>query len=462
MSIQEQIDSEGILKKQREFFNRNNTKDVSFRVLQLKKLKAVLIKHEDELAQAILLDFGKSEFDFFTTEMGIIYKDIDDTIKHIHNWSKKKRVRTNLFNFPGSSYILKEPFGSCLVIGPWNYPYQLSFSPSIAAIAAGNTVILKPSELPIRTSNIIKRLVNENFAPEVFHVIEGGIEETSALLELNFDKIFFTGSVSVGRIVYQAAAKNLTPVTLELGGKSPAIVTADCDLKITARRIIWGKFLNAGQTCIAPDYVLVDKTIEDQLLNAFKEELDRCQFSIENGNYVQIINDKNMERLKLLFEPEDVFYGGQIVEEKRIIMPTILTEIDFDHPSMQEEIFGPILPIISYKQLDEAIEKVKSLPKPLALYLFTGNYAIKQKVLTEISFGGGSVNDTIMHITNPALPFGGVGPSGIGAYHGEAGFLAFSHQKSIFEKSNWFEPPLKYSPHTPSRLNWIKRLLKWV
>lgn len=461
MNSTDTFDFQQILSKQKSFFNTNKTKELSFRIEQLKKLKALLIQFEFELGEAIQLDFGKLAFDFYTTELGIILNDIDASIKKLPKWSKKKGVRTNLFNIPGKSYITPEPYGACLVIGPWNYPYQLSFSPSIAAIAAGNTVILKPSELPFRTSQVIKKLVNENFEPEFFHVFEGGVEETSRLLELNFDKIFFTGSVSVGKIVYQSAAKHLTPVILELGGKSPAIVMADCNLKTTVRRIVWGKFLNAGQTCIAPDYILVEKSIEDKFLVALKEEIERSAFSLENGNYVQIINDKNVERLSLLFNPENVFLGGKIDRENRIISPTILTNVGFDHISMQDEIFGPILPVIAFDDIDNVIAEIKKRPKPLALYVFTESAGIKSKVIDEISFGGGAVNDVIMHITNPNLPFGGVGTSGIGSYHGEAGFLAFSHQKSIFEKSNWFEPRLKYSPHTSSGLNWIKRLMKF-
>jgi aldehyde dehydrogenase (NAD+) len=461
MSREKHTEFQEILRNQKTFFNSNQTKEVNFRISQLKKLKQLLIQFESELADAIYQDFGKSAFDFYTTELAIVYKDIDDSIKNLPKWSGKKRVRTNLFNIPGRSYIVPEPYGSCLIIGPWNYPYQLSFSPSIVAIAAGNTVILKPSELPFRTSQVMRKLVNENFDPAIFHVIEGGIEETASLLELEYDKIFFTGSVPVGKIIYQAAAKHLTPVTLELGGKSPAIVAADCNLKITAKRIVWGKFLNAGQTCIAPDYILVEKSVEAKLLDAIKLEIERSEFSLENGNYVQIINEKNLERLSWLVTPENVYLGGQIDPEKRVISPTVLTNIDFDHVTMQDEIFGPILPVISFEDIDLVISKVKSLPKPLALYIFTENTDLKNKVINQISFGGGCLNDTIMHITNPSLPFGGVGTSGIGSYHGEAGFLAFSHEKSIFEKANWFEPPLKYSPHTPSRLNWIKRLMKF-
>jgi aldehyde dehydrogenase (NAD+) len=448
-----------IVRAQREFFNTNQTKNISFRIEQLKKLRSILKQEEKAMAEAIYLDFKKSEFDFYSTEMAILYSDISEAIKNISCWSKKKRVKTNLVNFPAKSYILQEPLGVTLVIGAWNYPYQLSLSPAIAAIAAGNTVVLKPSELPIRTSALMEKIINSNFDSRTFHVLEGGIPETTALLELKFDKIFFTGSIPVGKIVYQAAAKNLTPVTLELGGKSPAFVTENCNIDVTVKRLVWAKFLNAGQTCIAPDYLLVHASIETIFLSKLINEIKRSEFSISNNNYVQIINEKNFERLERLIDRKKLFYGGSVDFENRIIEPTILTHVTFDDSIMKDEIFGPILPILFYENIDEMIQKVKALSKPLSLYVFSDNKVLKNKIINELSFGGGAVNDAIMHITNPNLPFGGVGDSGIGNYHGEAGFKTFSHEKSIFEKSNWFEPSIKYSPHTSSKLKWLKRLM---
>lgn len=450
-----------VIENQRLFFNTNQTKEISFRTEQLKKLNQLLVQYEAEMIDAIHQDFGKSEFDVYTTEFGILYSDISVALKNIKKWSKWKRVRTNMTNFPAKSYIVPEPFGVSLVIGAWNYPYQLSLAPVIAALAAGNTAILKPSELPENTSKVMAKMINDNFDPRILKVVEGGVDITTELLNNKFDKIFFTGSVPVGKIVYQAAAKHMTPVTLELGGKSPAIVAADCDLDVTVKRLVWAKFLNAGQTCIAPDYIYVDAKIENIFLAKLEAEIERSAFSLENGNYVRIINDRNLQRLAKLIDPSKIYFGGKINEKERIIEPTILTSCNFECPCMQEEIFGPILPVLRYTTLDEAIGIIKSKPKPLALYLFTNDRSIKTKVTDELSFGGGAINDAIMHITNHHLPFGGVGESGIGSYHGEAGFQTFSHYKSILEKPLRFEPNLKYSPHSESKLKWIKRLLKF-
>jgi aldehyde dehydrogenase (NAD+) len=450
-----------LIEQQRIFFNSNQTKEISFRIEQLKKLNLLMVQYEAEMIDAIYQDFGKSEFDVYTAEFAILYSDISVALKNLKKWSKWKRVRTNLTNFPAKSYIVPEPFGVSLVIGAWNYPYQLSLAPVIAALAAGNTVLLKPSELPEKTSKVMAKMINDNFDPRILKVVEGGVDITTELLNNKFDKIFFTGSVPVGKIVYQAAAKHMTPVTLELGGKSPAIVTADCDLDVTVKRLVWAKFLNAGQTCIAPDYVYVDAKIENIFLAKLEAEIERSAFSLENGNYVRIINDRNVQRLAKLIDQSKIYFGGKIYEKQRIIEPTILTSCNFECPSMQEEIFGPILPVLRYTSLNEAINIIKSQPKPLALYLFTNNRSIKTKVTNELSFGGGAINDAIMHITNHHLPFGGVGDSGIGSYHGEAGFRTFSHYKSMLEKPLRFEPNLKYSPHSESKLKWIKRLLKF-
>jgi aldehyde dehydrogenase (NAD+) len=450
------------IQQQRDFFFSGKTKDIDFRIAQLKKLKQLLIDHETKMAEAILLDFGKSEFDLYTTELSIIYSDIDESIKKVKSWSKRKRIRTNVLNMPAKSFIIPEPLGVSLIIGAWNYPFQLSFSPAVAAITAGCTVILKPSELPSRTSAVMAEIVNTHFTPGFFRVIEGGVPEMTALLKEKYDKIFFTGSIPVGKIVYQAAAKYLTPVTLELGGKSPAFVTASCNMDVTVRRLVWAKFLNAGQTCIAPDYVLIEKSIEATFLQKFIAEIERSKFAVENGNYVQIINERNFDRVASHLSGQEVFYGGNMDREQRHISPTLMTNVNFDHPIMTDEIFGPILPFISFTNLDDAILEVKQRPKPLALYVFSDSREEQNKILSTISFGGGSVNDAMMHIVNPNLPFGGVGDSGMGNYHGIAGFRAFSHEKSVLHKSNYFEPTLKYSPHTPSRLLWIKRLLKWT
>jgi aldehyde dehydrogenase (NAD+) len=452
------LSMESIVAVQKSFFNANQTKDIAFRVEQLKKLKSVLQKNENQLNRAIYNDFSKSPFDNYSCELAILYAEIDEAVKKLRTWAGRKRVRTNWINFPAKSFIQPEPLGVSLVIGAWNYPYQLSFGPAIASIAAGNTVILKPSELPASTSRIMAEIVNNHFDAAFFKVIEGGISETEALLKQRFDKIFFTGSTAVGRIVCQAAANHLTPVTLELGGKSPAFILDDNNLEMYVKRLVWAKFLNAGQTCVAPDYVLVPQSLKKRFLEQAIKEIEKEQYSIENQNYVQIINEKHMNRLSKLLESGTVVYGGNYNIEKRYFQPTILENVSFDSRVMQEEIFGPILPVISFDSLDDIITTIKNSEKPLSCYIFTQNKNTSNKILRELSFGGGAVNDAVMHLANSNLPFGGVGCSGMGSYHGEHGFKTFSHYKSILVKSLWFESSLKYFPHTRSKFN----LLKWM
>ena len=385
-----------IVSKQRAFFYTHKTKAIQFRLAQLNKLEALLKLNENLLYQAIYEDFKKSKFDTYVTELALLYQDIKEAKRNIHKWSRTKRVGTNMLNFPARSYIIPEPLGVCLVIGAWNYPYQLTLAPVIAAIAAGNTVIVKPSEMAPKTSALMANLINENFDSAFLKVVEGGVSETTTLLKSKFDKIFFTGSPQVGKIIYQAAAKNLTPVTLELGGKSPAIITEDSNLKMTVKRLVWAKFLNAGQTCIAPDYVLVHKSIEKKTLELLKLEIEKESFSIENGNYTQIINERNLNRLSNMFSSENVFIGGEINTSNRTIEPTVLQNIRFSDDVMKEEIFGPVLPVLSYQNIEEVIQYVNSNPTPLACYVFTNNNQVKKKILNEISFGGGAVNDAIM------------------------------------------------------------------
>lgn len=448
---------ENLVNAQRDFFWSDATKPIDFRLQQLKKLKSVIKAHEDEMIAGIALDFKKSEFDTYTNELALLYHDLDEAIRKLKSWSRIRRVGTNMINFPARSYIIPEPLGVALVIGAWNYPYQLSLAPIIPAIAAGCTVILKPSELPSNTSRIMANMIANNFDPNYLAVVEGDVETTTTLLEQRFDKIFFTGSTTVGRIVYQAAAKHLTPVTLELGGKSPAFITESCDMKMSVKRLVWAKFLNSGQTCIAPDYILVHHKVKQAFLDALSAEMKKNEFSFEAGTLVQIINDKNVDRLAKLIDPTKVYAGGRVDRESRYVEPTILNDVSFDDPVMQEEIFGPILPIIVYDDLTEAIHQVKRLPKPLSCYVFTNDSKIKKRILQELSFGGGAVNDAVMHITNPKLPFGGVGNSGMGAYHGEAGFKSFTHYKSVLDKPTWIEFGFKYYPRTASKLNIIKR-----
>jgi len=451
-----------IVVKQRIFFNSNQTKDIRFRIDKLKEIQCLLKENESLLYKAIYEDFGKSKFETYTSEFSLIYHEINIAIKNVKKWSKVKKVPTGLANFPAKSYIIPEPLGTTLIIGAWNYPYQLSILPAITALAAGNTVILKPSELPSRTSNAMATLINNNFDSNYFHVVEGGVSETTELLEHSFDKIFFTGSIPVGRLIYQAAAKHLTPVTLELGGKSPTFIFSDCDMKITAKRVAWAKFFNAGQTCVAPDYILVEKNAEESFLNALFVELDKYPKTYQDfsDQYTQIINTKNLDRLCDLIDSTKVCYGGTTDRDARFISPTVLKNVTFDDKIMEDEIFGPILPVLSFSNLDTTIHEVKNRPKPLACYIYSKNDKTVKKLLKELSFGGGSVNDSVMHLSNSNLPFGGVGFSGIGSYHAKAGFDTFSHYKSILHKSFWFEPNLKYAPYSAKKMKWIKRIME--
>jgi aldehyde dehydrogenase (NAD+) len=441
---------------QRTYFNSNATKPLDFRIAQLQKLKAVLESNETLLQEAIYKDYGKGIFDTFLTELFVIYDELKTALRDLQEWAQTKHVDTNKLNAPAKSYIIPEPLGVSLIIGPWNYPYQLSLGPVVAAIAAGCTVVLKPSELTVNSSALVAKLIADNFDRKYFAVVEGAIQETTAILAEKFDMIFFTGSVPVGRIVYQAAAKHLTPVVLELGGKSPVIVTSNADLDIAARRLVWAKFLNSGQTCIAPDYVCVHKSIEQPFLDKVVQEIKNCDYTLENGNYVNIVNERNTARVAALIDPAKVYLGGGYDITNRIVEPTVMTSVTWDDKVMQEEIFGPILPVMAYDDLDEVISRIKERPKPLSLYLFTQDEHIKDKVLNEVSFGGGCINDAVMHISNGALPFGGVGDSGIGNYHGEPGFRAFSHYKSILDRELTPDPDVKYSPHTEEKLNLLK------
>lgn len=450
---------EDTVARQRAFFASDRTKDIGFRIAQLKKLKQLLREYEPKLNEAICADFSKSAFDNYATELALLHVEINDAVRKIKRWSGVKRVRTNLANFPARSYIIPEPLGVSLVIGAWNYPYQLSLGPAIAAIAAGNTVIVKPSELPVRTSRAMAEMINRHFDPGFFTVVEGGVPETEALLRERFDKIFFTGSVRVGRIVYQAAARHLTPVTLELGGKSPAFVLDDQNMEMYVKRLVWAKFLNAGQTCIAPDYVLVHRPLREKFIQLVIAQIEQHSYAIAHGNYVQIIDERNLSRLIGLLDDGKIVYGGRSDSAERWLEPTVMTDVGFEDKVMQEEIFGPILPVIAFDTLDEAIEAVRSREKPLSCYVFTRDNRLSERVLREVSFGGGCVNDAVMHVSNSRLPFGGVGESGTGAYHGAHGFRTFSHYKSILDKPTWFESHFKYPPYTPFKLKWLKRLL---
>ena len=460
MNNDKKIEIKSIVDNQRKFFRSRKTLDVSYRIKILKRIKILLQENESKLYDAIYQDFKKSEIETYMTELGSIYHEIDRACRCLKYWAKPKRVGTNILNFPAKSFLVPEPLGVCLVIGAWNYPYNVSILPLVSAIAAGNTVILKPSEIASHTSKAMAALFNDELNTEAICVIEGGVEQTSIILEQKFDKIFFTGSTRVGKIIYAKAAEKLTPVTLELGGKSPVIFTETADLKMGVKRMVWAKFLNAGQTCIAPDYCVVHHSIKEKFLNLLVAEIKQASYAIENDNYVQIINSNNTKRLIELIEGATVFYGGDYDLDKRIVSPSIITNVNFEDAIMESEIFGPLLPVIEYTDINELFVNLQSRPKPLAAYMFTSKKEIKKKFIKELSFGGGAINEVIMQFTNPKLPFGGVGESGFGNYHGKKGFSDFSHYKSIMDKPTFFELSLKYSPYSLRNFKWIKKLLR--
>ncbi|EMO7222384.1 aldehyde dehydrogenase [Staphylococcus aureus] len=445
------------------FFNTQQTKDISFRKEQLKKLSKAIKSYESDILEALYTDLGKNKVEAYATEIGITLKSIKNARKELKNWTKTKNVDTPLYLFPTKSYIKKEPYGTVLIIAPFNYPFQLVFEPLIGAIAAGNTAIIKPSELTPNVARVIKRLINETFDANYIEVIEGGIEETQTLIHLPFDYVFFTGSENVGKIVYQAASKNLVPVTLEMGGKSPVIVDETANIKVASERICFGKFTNAGQTCVAPDYILVHESVKDDLITALSKTLREFygQNIQQSPDYGRIVNLKHYHRLTSLLNSAqmNIVFGGHSDEDERYIEPTLLDHVTNDSAIMQEEIFGPILPILTYQSLDEAIAFIHQRPKPLSLYLFSEDENATQRVINELSFGGGAINDTLMHLANPKLPFGGVGASGMGRYHGKYSFDTFTHEKSYIFKSTRLESGVHLPPYK-GKFKYIKAFFK--
>lgn len=448
-----------IIHKQREFFQTGETKNIDFRITQLKTLKQAIIEHTQVILEALKADLNKPEFEAYATEV-LVYKEIDSAIKNINNWTKPKKTPVSLEFFPASARIYPEPLGVILIIGPWNYPLQLIISPLVGAIAAGNCAILKPSELAPHTSRVLAAIIRKSFDPTYITALEGGVETSQQLLAEKFDHIFFTGGTAVGKIVMEAAAKHLTPVTLELGGKSPCIVDSDINLEQTVRRITWGKFLNAGQTCIAPDYLLVDKKIKDNLLAGIQKCLK--EFYGDNPasspDYARIINQKQFDRLVNFLKDGKIIVGGESNSSESYIAPTVIDKVSSADAVMQEEIFGPILPIIEYTDIGEAIALINSRPKPLALYLFSQNKNLQKQVCQQTSSGGVCINHTVIQVGVSSLPFGGVGESGIGSYHGKASFDTFSHYKSVLYKPflldvKWLYPPYK------GKLSLLKRIL---
>lgn len=451
-----------IILKQRDFFSFGKTMDYGHRRYLLKKLKRLILEYEQEIGLALKKDLNKCEFESYVAEVAFVIGEIDLALKRLKKWMRPTRVASPKLQFPARSFISSIPFGTVLIIGPWNYPFHLILAPLVGAIAAGNNVVLKPSELASATSSVVARLINENFDTAEICVVEGGVKETTELLEQKFDYIFYTGSKEIGKIIMKKAAEHLTPVTLELGGKSPCIVMPDIDLKITAKRIVWGKFINAGQTCLTPDYLLVEKSIKKQLIAEIKLVIKEFfgSNSKQSPDYGRIINERHFNRLNKLIDQNQIIEGGDQDVDTLFISPTLL-ESSLDSKVMEEEIFGPLLPIIEVSGISEALDIIQRKERPLAIYLFSKNKRIQDLVIQETSSGGLLINDTIVHITNPLLPFGGIGPSGIGAYHGKFSFDTFSHKKSVMKRFFWLDIPLRYPPYL-GKLKFVRWILNWI
>lgn len=451
-----------LLSRQKAYFASGETLDINKRIISLLQLKQAVQSHEQDVLSALKMDFSKCPFDTYTTELLLVLNEIDSFVNHLEKWSKPKRTSAGIFNFPSHGRIYHQPFGVALIIAPWNYPFMLAMSPLVGAIAAGNCVTLKPSSQTSHTAEVIRMIVSEVFLPDHVQVMLGGHQTSDTLLELPYDFIFFTGSPKVGKKVMAKAAEHLTPVVLELGGKSPCIVDKTANLQQAAKRIVWGKFVNAGQTCVAPDYLLIDKVVKDELLTHMKQYIRDFYYTKDgclSKDFPQIISQRHFDRLVALFDSGTVICGGAADLQTRKIEPTILVNVPFDSAVMQEEIFGPVLPVIEFSDLAEVISRINSKPKPLALYYFSTDRKNIKKVLERTSSGGGCINDTIMHVSSEKLPFGGVGNSGMGIYHGKYSFDTFSNIRSILHKSSKWEINLKYPPHAEDKILKLKKLL---
>lgn len=451
-----------IVENQRTYFYTGATLPLSHRIEALKKIQSYILTHEAEIGKAIRKDLGKSDFESYMCETGLVLSEITYMLKHIRSFAKEKNVLTPLAQFHSKSFKKPSPYGVALIMSPWNYPFLLTIDPLIDALAAGNTVVLKPSAYSPYTSAVIQSMIEECFDTRYVAVITGGRAENTCLLNEHFDYIFFTGSQTVGKEVMRHAAAHLTPVTLELGGKSPCIVEESANIKLAARRIVFGKYLNCGQTCVAPDYIYCDRKIKDQLLAEIKRQIKR-QFRSEpltNKNYGKIINEKHFDRITKLIDSSKVVFGGKCDRTTLKIEPTVMDHVTFDDAVMQEEIFGPILPILTYDSLDQAIHKINSMPHPLALYVFTSDKTAARKVTARCGFGGGCINDTIIHLATSEMGFGGFGESGMGSYHGKDGFRTFSHYKSIVDKKTWLDLPMRYQPYRKINEKLIHLFLK--
>lgn len=451
-----------LIRKQKTYYYSGVTLPISKRLSALKKLQASIKNHEEDIHRALFQDLGKSSFESYMCETGLTLSELSYMIRHLRGFAKEKRVPTPLSQFPSRSIKKPSPYGTVLVISPWNYPFLLSMEPLIDALAAGNTVILKPSAYSPHTSLIIEHIIRECFDPSYVAVVTGGHNENTALLNQHFDYIFFTGSQHVGKEVLKKASVFLTPVTLELGGKSPCIVDETADLKLAAKRIVFGKFLNCGQTCVAPDYIYCDKKVKDQLIRQLILQIQK-QFSeqpLKNTNYGKIINKKHFERILNLIEPSKIIYGGESDPAALKIAPSIMDNVSFEDPIMLEEIFGPVLPVLTYESTEQAIQQFHSMPYPLALYLFTSSKEAIHRFFSHVGFGGGCVNDVVIHLATSEMGFGGFGESGMGSYHGKAGFDTFTHYKSIVNKKTWLDLPMRYQPYTNLHKKIIRMFLR--
>lgn len=459
------IESEfsNLLNQQRAYYQTGSTMSYESRIKHLNQLRAALIKYEDEIISALQKDLHKPITETLLCEIYLLIQEIDFIKRHLASWMKSHKVSSSIpLNFPGKSYRLPEPYGLSLIIAPWNYPLSMALLPTIGSIAAGNCITIKPSEIAPATENLLDEIITNTFPKSTIQVIKGDVERTSKLLAHPFDHIFFTGSPAVGKIIMGHAAKHLTPITLELGGKSPCIIDSTINIESTAKKIIWAKMTNAGQTCIAPDFVVVHKSLQDSFLTACKAAIttffgDNPKNSLD---YARIINSHHFQRITTLYQNESVYSGGETDPNEKYISPTLLHPVAWDAPIMQEEIFGPVLPVLTYSDLSQVISTLKQRPKPLACYLFSNDQETITQVTTQLSFGTACINDCLTQITNPNLPFGGVGNSGIGQYRGLASFETFSHFKNIFQRPSWFNVPLAYPPYSHTKLKWLRRLLR--
>jgi aldehyde dehydrogenase (NAD+) len=451
-----------LINDQKAFFLTGETKSLVYRKSMLLRLKDELIKKEQSIIDALYADFRKPEFESVLSETGLVLSELDLTIKKLKSWGKPKRIAPSFLNFPSSDKIYYDPYGTVLVIAPWNYPYHLSLLPVIGALAAGNTVILKPSELAPNTSKIVDEIIKTVFKENYVAVIQGDANIAQELLKQQWDYIFFTGSVNVGKIVAKAAAQYLTPTTLELGGKNPCIIDKTANIKLAAKRIVWGKFLNAGQTCIAPDYIIIKKSVKPQFIETLRKEIETFYSSHPKGSpdFARIINLPHFTRLANMLKSENIVIGGETNENDLYIAPTVIDEPSLDSEVMKDEIFGPILPVISYQNEDDIKTIILKYNKPLSLYVFSSNKAFAKKIIADYSFGGGAINDTLIHFANPRLPFGGIGSSGIGAYHGKHTFYTFSHKKPVLKRGNWIDVPMRYAPYK-GKTKLLKFFLKY-